>query len=109
MTVEEVADHDKNGIKSAAEEKAVGGEAEAERSFAFYRPGQLARRREEEEDCERAKTQREATAAAETSACYRNARWAAATDYRRSAKLEVNLNYNVLTRCSPLPGSSCSS
>eukprot|EP00873_Tetraselmis_striata_P019873 jgi/Tetstr1/440137/TSEL_028494.t1 len=71
--VEEVADHDKNGIKSAAEEKAVGGEAEAERSFAFYRPGQLARRREEKEDRERAKTQREATAAAETSACYRNA------------------------------------
>eukprot|EP00873_Tetraselmis_striata_P015455 jgi/Tetstr1/435719/TSEL_024618.t1 len=39
----------------------------------------------EEEDRERAKAQREAEAAAETSECHRNGKWAAATDYRRSA------------------------
>eukprot|EP00873_Tetraselmis_striata_P033551 jgi/Tetstr1/453815/TSEL_040766.t1 len=57
MTVEEVADQQSGG-KSTAEEKIAGGEAETERSFAIYRPGQLARQREEEEDRKRAKAQR---------------------------------------------------
>eukprot|EP00873_Tetraselmis_striata_P011947 jgi/Tetstr1/432211/TSEL_021667.t1 len=56
MMMEEVADQQSGG-KSTAEEKAADGEAETERSFAIYRPGQLARQREEDEDCKRANAQ----------------------------------------------------
>eukprot|EP00873_Tetraselmis_striata_P035779 jgi/Tetstr1/456043/TSEL_042814.t1 len=62
MMVEEVADQQSGG-KSTAEEKTAGGEAETERSFAIYRPGQLARQREEEEDRKRANAQRNASTA----------------------------------------------
>eukprot|EP00873_Tetraselmis_striata_P046239 jgi/Tetstr1/466503/TSEL_011010.t1 len=85
MMVEEVADQQSGG-KSTAEEKTAGGEAETERSFAIYRPGQLARQREEEEDRKRANAQRNAsTAVEEASVCRRSGKWEPATDYRRSA------------------------
>eukprot|EP00873_Tetraselmis_striata_P028786 jgi/Tetstr1/449050/TSEL_036265.t1 len=85
MMVEEVADQQSGG-ESTAEEKTAGGEAETERSFAIYRPGQLARQREEEEDRKRANAQRNAsTAVEEASVCRRSGKWEPATDYRRSA------------------------
>eukprot|EP00873_Tetraselmis_striata_P006801 jgi/Tetstr1/427065/TSEL_017270.t1 len=77
VTMEKVADQHGGG-KSTVEEKAVGGEAETERSFAIYRPGQLARQRNEEEDRKRAQieAQRKANATAkEASLCRRNGKW----------------------------------
>eukprot|EP00873_Tetraselmis_striata_P028220 jgi/Tetstr1/448484/TSEL_035752.t1 len=64
MMVEEVADQQSGG-KSTVAEKTACGEAETERSFAIYRPGQLARQREEEEDRKRANAQRNASTAVE--------------------------------------------
>eukprot|EP00873_Tetraselmis_striata_P020815 jgi/Tetstr1/441079/TSEL_029347.t1 len=85
MMVEEVADQQSGG-KSTAEERTAGREAETERSFAIYRPGQLARQREEEEDHKRAKAQHNAsTAVEEASVCRRSSKWEPAIDHRRSA------------------------